>query len=65
MQHVPGATRLVARADLAVARDAGDSLLQCREVIRQSLEAGGGLRVLWQDRDRNRVLVHIHAETDD
>jgi hypothetical protein len=64
VQHIPGAARLITRAELAIARDAVEPLLQFGEIVREPLEAGRALRAGWQDRNRDRLLVHIHAEVD-
>ena len=65
MQDVPSATRLVARADLTLAGDGVEPLLQFGQTVRQPVEARRTLRPRRQDRDRDRLLVHIHAEIDD
>ena len=64
MEHIARAARFIARVNLAVARDPGDPLLEFGEVVRQSLKARRGFGRCRQDRNRDRVLVHIHAEID-
>ena len=64
MEHVPRPTRLIARLELTVARDAIHPLLQLLQFVRQPLEPRRRLRGTREDGDGG-VLVHIHAEIDD
>jgi hypothetical protein len=59
VDHVSRTARFVTGADLGVAGHAVDPLLQRREVVRQPLEPRRRLRTGRENRDRDRLLVHI------
>ena len=59
------ATRLVARADLAVLRVTLEHAPQLPEVVRVLVAARGDFGVRGEDGDGPRVLVDVEAEVDD
>ena len=53
MEHMPGATRLLALADLALTRDAFNPFLPLWHVVRPSLEPRG----VFADADRTAIVI--------
>jgi hypothetical protein len=65
VEHVARSARFVARPDVCIAPHPIEPFLQFGEIVGQLVEPGRHLGALGQDRDGDRVLVHIHAEIDD
>ena len=53
MQHIARATRLATRAEVFITHDPRDPLPQRREVIPQSIEAGG----VFASRGRTAIMI--------
>src|SRR6185437_1603537 len=65
MEDVTRTACLIAGVDLPISGNTGDPLLELREVVGEPVKPRWRLYALGQDRDGDRVLVHIHAEVDD
>ena len=65
VQNVPGAAGFVTGAKLTIAGQPVEKPLQLWQLIGESLDPSWCLRPDRQHRDRDRVLVHVHAEIDD
>jgi len=65
MEHVPGTARFITGAEFALAPEAIQEPFHLHEIVGQALAPRRRLGVGGQDRDGDRVLVHIHPEIED
>jgi hypothetical protein len=65
VQNVAGAAGFIAGAEFTLARRPLEPALQLNEIVRQTVDARGPLRIARQESDGDRILVHVHAEIDD
>ena len=65
VNHIARPARLVAGAEFSLARRAIEPALELREIVRETIDARGRFGLGREERDRDRLLVHIQAEIDD
>jgi len=65
VQDIAGPDRFIAAPEFPVSRKPVEKPLEFDEVIHEPFDAGRARGAGREDGDRNRVLVHVHADIDD